>query len=191
MDDAFSDAIADSKHIPKLLMSSTCLAALVKRFQETTIFFRPALTPLSIFSTRPQQYSISKDQKQYASLSIAFRLNPTNIVLFGVDLGSKNKSNYRSREAAGESPRDLDQLVESNFSTSKEIYTNKIFLDTKHVLSKCAETNNSKTTTLYNASDGAKILGFKPINPEDYCQGSFYRLLISHYLISGGALNLL
>ena len=174
MDDAFSDAIADSKHIPKLLMSSTCPAALVKRFQETTIFFRPALTPLSIFSTRPQQIlDFEGPEAVNASLSIAFRLNPTNIVLFGVDLGSKNKSNYRSREAAGESPRDLDQLVESNFSTSKEIYTNKIFLDTKHVLSKCAETNNSKTTTLYNASDGAKILGFKPINPEDYCQREF------------------
>ena len=119
-------------------MSSTCPSELVDAYKDTAIFFRPALTPLSIFSNRPQQVLSNEGPEAVnAALSFAFRFTPNRVIFVGVDLGSLSSDDYRSKDAAGDSPRDLTMLVPSNLDDQKEVYTNKIFQDTRLVLEQC------------------------------------------------------
>ena len=174
MEQVFSDALSSSNQVPRLLMSSTCPDGLVESYNNTTVFFRPALTPLSVFSTRKEQIlNFEGPEAVNAAFSFSLQINPSSIVFFGVDLGSKKKDSYRSKDAAGDSPRTLEQTTISNLSEDP-IYTNKIFQDTKFVLEQCQTQNlSTNNISVFNASDGAKIKNIKSIHPDIYAEMCF------------------
>ena len=90
----------------KLVMSSTCPHRLTELFDETAIFFRPALTPLSVFSDSPSEVlSFEGPEAVNTGVSFACHIGASTIALFGVDLGSVSHEKIRSSNASGMTPR--------------------------------------------------------------------------------------
>lgn len=147
------------------LMSSTCNHQLTELFKETLIFFRPALTPLALYSEKPTEIlHFEAPESINAAVSFAASIGCSEIYLFGVDLGTKSKEYDRSREAVGFTPRTWEMEREGNFS--KVVFTNKIMVDTANILAMAARAYALKNQTkFYNCSDGLKIDDYESLVP--------------------------
>lgn len=144
----------------RLVMSVTCDPRLPSLFQKTILFFRPALTPLAVFSSSPDQIlTCEGPQVINTSYSFVSMLEPSNIVLIGADLGSSSEKKARSDSAVGSTPRVFDIPVRGNLKP--EVYTNYGLIDVKFFLETLAA-YNSKNTSIksFNCSDGVLINDF-------------------------------
>ena len=150
----------------KLVMSSTCHHELIGLFDETATFFRPILTPLSIFSDNPSEilnYEGPESVNTAAALAIA--LGAEKVILFGVDLGTSDISKDRSGSAAGYSTRKWD--IEDVGNYGNIIYTNRSQLDVKLMLEAAIKSCES-TTQFINCSAGLLINGAEPQKSSNY-----------------------
>lgn len=150
----------------KLLASCTTPQHLHRLYSDSMVYFRPSLTPTSIFCNA--LYNVLPNEgPQTINTGVAFAISqyPSSITLIGVDLGSASPSEFRSKNAIGSSPRELSVEVKGNFT--QIAYTNDLLLDAKRVLENvaisCQLDPSLNSVRLYNASNGVMINGWNPI----------------------------
>jgi hypothetical protein len=152
----------------RLLMSSTCPAQLTELFDETAIYFRPALTPLAVFSDRPSEVlNFEGPESVNTAMALAVAAGAATVACFGVDLGTTDPTCGRSASAAGSSERSWDLQQPGNFAET--VYTNRNQLDARQML-EIAIRLHREHTRVFNCSDGLKIEGAEPTRPEEYRQ---------------------
>ena len=144
----------------RLFASVTCDARLHDLFDDSMIFFRPQLTPLSIFSTEPSQI-LNHEGPQTVNTGIALcaALGADNVILVGVDLGAIDKNNVRSKKAVGVSERTFDIKVKGNFE--EFAYSTDLLLDGALAMEGCIKANPQ--INVFNASNGIFIKGTEPM----------------------------
>jgi len=148
-----------------VVMSTTCDPRIPALFPRSVLFFRPALSPLSIFCRDPQEILPCEGPEAInTAFSFVCQLGIPNITLFGCDLGSALAERDRSVDAAAFTHRHWDRKVPGNLSP--EVFTNKAMLDVAEVLTACADMYG-QNATIRNASDGVMIKGIDPIHPTD------------------------
>ena len=156
----------------RLLASVTTPAGLQDLFHEPMVYFRPALTPLSIFADSPDQVLTNEGpQTINTGVALALAIGARQVILFGVDLGSVDSYSQRSADAIGESPRTFDREVEANFGG--KAFTNDLLLDGQLVLQELAKHHRNTDTMLLNASNGIMIDGWVPTQPSDLCSDAY------------------
>jgi hypothetical protein len=150
----------------RLVMSSTCTDNLIDLFDETAVFFRPALTPLAIFSDRPGEVlSFEGPESVNTAMALAVALGASTVAYFGVDLGTRDLQRGRSVSAAGSTNRQWDLQAQGNFCETA--YTNRAQLDVRLMLENAICVHKDQVN-VYNCSDGLLIEGAEPTKPFDY-----------------------
>ena len=139
-----------------LFMSSTCPSELVDLFVDTVVFYRPALTPLSIFSSNFNEVlSFEGPESVNTATAVALSLGATSIAFIGVDLGTNDVNKDRSSNATGASSRSWNLTDKGNFEQT--IFTNKNQQEPKHLIESAIKTYPS--VEFYNCSNGVFIDG--------------------------------
>lgn len=155
----------------RLLASATCPAPLHELFADTATYFRPALTPLALFSDHPREIlNFEGPQTINTGVAIAAALKAEQIVLVGVDLGVRDLAVPRSQAAAGLSPRQFNLERPANFGGT--VFTDRLLLDGQLALEVCLRCHPG--IKAFNASDGLAIAGAEPLPLADYlerCRG--------------------
>ena len=148
----------------RLIVSSTCHWQMAEMFVDNMTFFRPALTPLSIFSNSPNEVlNFEGPEGVNAGVGLAAALGMKELSLIGVDLGSRSLDKVRSQQAIGASPRVLDIECEANFGGVA--YTSQPLQDVRNSLEACLHTYPD--VEVFNLSDGITIKGTKTCRIED------------------------
>ncbi|MDA7433303.1 DUF115 domain-containing protein [Synechococcus sp. AH-601-N10] len=144
----------------RLFASVTCDSRLHTIFDESMVFFRPQLTPISIFSRSPYEI-LMHEGPQTVNTGLAFcaALGANNVILVGVDLGTANLEKVRSENAVGDSPRQFNLSAKGNFND--KVWTTSLLLDGALALESCIKTFTEMN--VYNASNGLYIKGAKPV----------------------------
>ncbi len=150
----------------RLLMSSTCPAELIELFDEACVFFRPALTPLSIFADKHAEVlNFEGPESVNTAMAFAAAAGASTVVMFGVDLGTSDLSKSRSEAAAGISPRNWDLQRPGNFVD--QVHTNSSQLDVGFMLESAIRVHAAHMR-VFNCSDGLYIEGAEPTRPAEY-----------------------
>ncbi|WP_255441182.1 6-hydroxymethylpterin diphosphokinase MptE-like protein [Synechococcus sp. HK01-R] len=140
----------------RLVMSSTCHHQLLSLFADSMVFFRPALTPLALFSNSPAEVlNFEGPETINTGVALAAALGMDELVLVGVDLGARTLQKLRSDEAQGWSARDLDLEAPANFGGT--VFTSRLLRDSRMSVEACLRCY--KQLKVFNASDGAAIEG--------------------------------
>lgn len=147
----------------RLLASVTTPPEIHDLFKQSCIYFRPALTPVSIFAENINQV-LNYEGPQTVNTGVAFSLSlgASEIILCGSDLGVRSLCKVRSQHAIGDSPREFNIQMDANKGGTA--YTNMYLLDGQAILSQVAEICKDKEINLLNASDGIKIDGWHPVD---------------------------
>ena len=148
----------------RLIVSSTCHWQMAEMFVDNMSFFRPALTPLSIFSNRPAEIlNFEGPEGVNCGVALATALGMSQVVLIGVDLGSRSLDKIRSDQAIGASPRVLDLECEANFGGVA--YSSVPLRDVRISLESCLRCHPD--VDVFNLSDGVAIKGAMPCSIDD------------------------
>lgn len=144
-----------------LVMSTTCVPDLQKIFPKTVVFFRPALTPLALFSDTPLEIlPFEGPESINTALSFATQIGFKQIAIFGADLGSESRTTTRSADALGATKRVFDLEVDGNYGN--RVYTNKIMLDVRQMIERSITVGRASGLLYTNFSNGVKISGADP-----------------------------
>jgi len=167
-----------------LIMSSTCHQGLLDIFPEVAVFFRPALSPLSLFAdTMDEVLLFEGPQAVNGAFAIAASFRPEQICLVGVDLGAANPDLPRSQQVLANSERQMNIPVKGNYRDL--VYTEAPLLDCKKMLELAIRAYDLK---VFNLSDGVLIDGAVPMVKQDYselyCHNQSSRLDDSRELIN-------
>ena len=142
-----------------LFASVTCDYRLHSLFSDSMVYFRPALTPLAIFSTDPRQIlCFEGPQSVNTGVALCAALGAEEVVLVGVDLGASSLQHVRSKDAVGTSKRQFNIRTHGNFQDF--VYSDSFLMDGKISMERCLSTSKLR---VYNASNGVKIEGARPI----------------------------
>lgn len=88
---------------------------LVNLFTSVILFHRPLASLTSLISDSKECIlPMAGPEVVNAGLEASIALGFKNIICFGVDFGTSERTSYRSNNALGESPRDLSEAMESN-----------------------------------------------------------------------------
>ncbi len=148
-----------------LVMSSTCPSRLTELFKATVVYYRPALTPLSLFATSEREVlSFEGPESVNTATSFAASIGIQRIALFGVDLGTATLSKARSIAAAGETPRTFEITAKGNLT--KTVHTTRTLQDTRIVIERLIM--HYSDVDFYNCSNGVFIQGAEPCDPSSY-----------------------
>lgn len=140
----------------RLVMSTTCHHELQTMFGETMVYFRPALTPLALFSNSPDEIlNFEGPESINAGVAIASAFGMDELVLVGVDLGARSLDKVRSAEAVGCVVRDLEFEEIGNFGS--KVHTSRLLRDARTTVENCLL--HFSALKAFNASDGVKIKG--------------------------------
>ena len=78
----------------RVFMSTTCHHELLSHFDDGMVYFRPALTPLSLFSNKPAEVlNFEGPESINSGIAFATSLGISEIILVGVDLGADHLKN--------------------------------------------------------------------------------------------------
>lgn len=142
--------------LTRLVMSTTCHHQLLSLFSDGMVFFRPALTPLALFSNSPAEIlNFEGPETINTGIALAAALGMDELVLVGVDLGARSLQKVRSDEAQGSSARELDLEVPANFGGT--VFTSRLLRDSRLSVEACLRCYEK--LKVFNASDGAAIEG--------------------------------
>ena len=145
----------------RLIMSTTCHHQLLSLFVDGMVYFRPALTPLALFSNGPSEVlDFEGPESINTGVAIAASLGMDELVLVGVDLGARSLEKVRSDSAVGCTVRDLSIEVKGNFGGL--VLTSALLRDARMSVESCLRVYNS--LSVFNASDGVAIEGAKPLS---------------------------
>jgi hypothetical protein len=164
----------------KLVMSSTCPSRLVDLFEQSAVFYRPALSPVSIWAESPNQViDFEGPESVNAATSLALHLGAQKLVYFGVDLGTRTKEYDRSSDAQGASYREWSLTADA--SKGGSVYTNPLMKDVCMVIETMIAhvSRQNPRIIAYNCSDGMKIVGFEDISSECYSALPNYHIDVS------------
>ena len=171
----YNKKLVNSKSDTRLVMADVCWHEMLDTFNESCVFFRSALTPLSIYSSNPGEV-LGFEGPEAVNAAVAFcaSLGAAKIVLFGVDLGSKYQDETRSKIVLGNSNREFDLEGEGNLC--EQVMTCRTMLNVQQVLEALVKVRKQEderdqsnfNTRFINCSDGLKISGFEQIDPKDY-----------------------
>ena len=141
-----------------LVCSTTCAPNLHSLFERSVVYYRPALMPTTLFSPSIDHVlHYEGPQTTNAGLAWVTSLGYENVVIAGVDLGTADQKEPRSKGALGISPRNFDAEVKGN--KRDIVFSNRSLIDARRVKETCIR--NSKSTNYYNFSDGVFIDGAK------------------------------
>ena len=144
----------------RLIASSTCHWQMGEMFVGKMSFFRPALTPLSIFSSSPSEIlGFEGPESVNTGVALACALGMSQLDLIGVDLGSRSLDKVRSDQAIGASPRVLDIELDANFGG--KAFSSRPLQDVRTCIESCLRTFPG--IEVFNLSDGVEIKGAKPM----------------------------
>lgn len=150
-----------------LFASVTCDDRLHSLFNDSAVFFRPALTPVSLFSTKPSEVLFFEGpQTVNTGVALCSVLGADECILVGVDLGAIDQTKVRSESAAGVSERDFNLEHPGNFVET--VLSSQLLLDGKFSMEKCI--SNSPTMKVLNASNGIKIKEAEPLKLSEFAQ---------------------
>ena len=153
----------------KLFCSVTCDSRLHSLFGDSMVYFRSALSPVSIFCFESRQIlDLEGPQTINTSAAMASALGAEEVVFVGVDLGAKSLDKVRSDSAVGMSERKFDIERKGNFCET--VYTSKLLVDGCIALEMLIQI--STTTQFYNSSDGVFIKGASPKLLSEFSIGS-------------------
>ena len=142
--------------LTRLVMSTTCHSKLLSLFPDAMVFFRPALTPLALFSNSPAEIlNFEGPESINTGIALAAALGMDELVLVGVDLGARSLQKVRSDEAQGSSARDLDMEAPANFGGT--VLTSRLLRDSRMAVESCLRCY--KHIRVINSSDGVNIEG--------------------------------
>jgi len=142
----------------RLVMSTTCHHQLQGLFRDAMVYFRPALTPLALFSNSPAEVlNFEGPESINTGVALAAALGIDELVLVGVDLGARSLQKVRSDDAVGCSVRDLSTEVPANFGGT--VLTSSLLRDSRLAVETCLRCCPS--LQIFNASDGVAIAGAK------------------------------
>ena len=114
----------------RLLSSVTCPVEFTSVFPDAAVFFRPALTPLAVFSNSSKELlTFEGPQSINSGISFASAIGASNVVFAGVDLGTDSPNKTRSNNASGIDDRSYTIKTSGNFGG--EILTSRNLLDSK------------------------------------------------------------
>ena len=148
-----------------LFASVTCDSRLLDLFENSVVYFRPALTPLSVFcSSTDQVLNFEGPQTVNTGVALCRALKADEVVLVGVDLGAVSLDKVRSSAAVGSSDRTFDKETKGNYRDS--VYTCNLLLDGKLSMERCIK--QSPSMHVVNASDGVFIEGAEPLCSDLY-----------------------
>ena len=120
----------------RLVMSTTCHHQLQALFSDSMVYFRPALTPLALFSNSPAEIlNFEGPESINTGVALAAALGMDELVLVGVDLGARSLQKVRSEDAVGCSVRDLSLEVSANFGGS--VFTSSLLRDARLSVESC------------------------------------------------------
>ena len=140
----------------RLVMSTTCHHQLQALFCDSMVYFRPALTPLALFSNSPAEIlNFEGPESINTGVAFAAALGMDELVLVGVDLGARSLQKVRSDDAVGCSVRDLNLEVPANFGGT--VFTSSLLRDARLSVEACLRCYGS--LAVFNASDGVAIEG--------------------------------
>lgn len=143
----------------RLLASITCDSRLHDLFADSIIYFRSALSPLSVFSSHPAQVlPFEGPQTVNTGVALCAALGANDVVLVGVDLGTASLEKVRSDRAVGESVRTFEQEVPGNFQD--KAFTSALLLDGRLAMEHCIA--SAPSMRVFNASNGIRIEGAEP-----------------------------
>ena len=149
----------------RLILSSSCHHQLQELFVDSMVYFRPALTPLALFSSSPSEVLCFEGPESInAGVAFASTIGMDEVVLVGVDLGTRSLSKVRSADAVGNSPRNFDLEVPGNFGGT--VYTSVFMRDARMTVESCFRCYANVRGI--NVSDGVKIEGAESMRIEDY-----------------------
>ena len=144
----------------RLVISSVGCYQLHELFSQSAVYFRPALTPISIFSRSPKEALLYESpQSVNTGVALALSLQADSIILVGVDLGSADQRD-RSSAAVGTMSRSF--TIPHRGNLRDQVMTNQNMLDAKFCLIQALE-NLGRHTHAYNLSNGIYIDGFLPV----------------------------
>ena len=154
----------------RLVMADVCWHEMLDSFEEACVFFRSALTPLSIFSTDPNEVlGFEGPEAVNAASAFCTSLGAEKIIFFGVDLGSYDEKTARSDKVLGNSIRKFDIKRKGNLK--EYIHTCTSMLNVKQVIEALIHNtneNNNEEVEYINCSNGIKIKGAISMEPQDY-----------------------
>lgn len=140
----------------RLVMSTTCHHQLQALFIDSMVYFRPALTPLALFSNSPAEIlNFEGPESINTGVALAAALGMDELVLVGVDLGARSLQKVRSDDAVGCSVRELSLEVPANFGGS--VFTSSLLRDSRLSVEACLRCYAN--LAVFNASDGVAIEG--------------------------------
>ena len=100
----------------RLLSSVTCPVEFTSVFPDAAVFFRPALTPLAVFSNSNKELlTFEGPQSINSGISFASAIGASNVVFAGVDLGTDSPNKTRSKNASGIDDRSYTIKTPGNF----------------------------------------------------------------------------
>ena len=142
----------------RLVMATPCHHQLQALFTDSMVYFRPALTPLALFSNSPSEIlNFEGPESINTGIALAAALGMDELVLVGVDLGARSLR-VRSDEAVGCSERDLNLEFPANFGGT--VFTSTPLRDSRMAVEACFRWYGEMK--VFNASDGVAIEGAEP-----------------------------
>ena len=148
----------------KLLASTTTPHQIFELFDDTMLYFRPSLSPVSIFIEDPRQMLTNEGpQTVHTGVSFAFSQNAASITLCGVDLGAATQESKRAKIAIGFTSRYMN--IEKKGNLRDTIFTTQTLLDAAIVMEQMVKPCAKKDIPLYNLSDGLYLEGWQPCTP--------------------------
>ena len=169
----FHDSIGGCPDSVRLVMAAECYHKMLDTFPKNCTFFRASLTSANLYANNNRQLiPLEGPEAVNAAASFCAELGAEQILLVGVDLGSKSQDVTRSSSVLGNSNRIFDQECPGNFSDT--VYTCDSMINVQQVLEALSknirfQSTDTHKTSLYNASDGILINGFEPIDLSTYC----------------------
>ncbi len=147
----------------RVVLTSTIWPGIDEFFKDVVYFFRPALTPLSVFMLDSTEI-LNGEGPQVTNTAFAFttRLEPSEVYLVGIDLGAKDPKKPRA-EKAWISPnvpqRELTLPVRGNHGET--VFTDRNLQHQKQTIELQIQAI-SKRTKVFNLSGGVYIKGAEP-----------------------------
>lgn len=167
----FNKQIGGAPKSTHLVMAAECYNKMLDAFPKHCIFFRSSLTSATIYANNLRQVINHEGPEAVnAAMSFSLQMGADKIILIGVDLGSIDKDETRSKKVLGSSDREFNITRDGNLT--KNAYTCESMLNVKQVLEVSAKTyavrNNGKENGLINCGEGIKIEGFQGLTITEY-----------------------
>ena len=146
-----------------LIMTNVVVPSVAELFASCSVILKAADFPSSLFPSDFPQLNYGQPTAANFGTAVACAMEVESVYLFGVDMGMKEKDHHHAKGTVHDDiewgPGELDTntaTIEAPGNHTETIFTNPLYQWGTHAVGRLAL--NSPKTTIYNFSDGAKIL---------------------------------